>query len=68
MNRRTASAGELMICALVQNGIAGQVTIVGSGTTPGKGIGQAEYDILDGKAQAAHHALPLVCAGRRMAW
>ncbi|MBA3994175.1 MAG: hypothetical protein C0469_11660 [Cyanobacteria bacterium DS2.3.42] len=51
MNRRTASAGELMICALVQNGISGQVTIVGSGTTPGKGIGQAEYDILDGKAK-----------------
>ncbi len=51
MNRRTASAGELMICALVQNGIAGQVTMVGSGTTPGKGIGQAEYDILEGKAR-----------------
>jgi C-terminal processing protease CtpA/Prc len=51
MNRRTASAGELTICALVQNGIAGQVSIVGSGQTPGKGIGQAEYDILDGKTR-----------------
>lgn len=51
LNRRTASAGELMICALVQNGIAGQVTMVGSGTTPGKGIGQAEYDVLDGKTR-----------------
>ncbi len=51
MNRRTASAGELTICALVQNGIAGQVIIVGSGETPGKGIGQAEYSILDGKAK-----------------
>lgn len=49
MNRRTASAGELTICALVQNGIAGQVMIVGSGQTPGKGIGQAEYPILDGE-------------------
>lgn len=51
MNSRTASAGELMICALVQNGIAGQVLMVGSGATPGKGIGQAEYDILGGKAR-----------------
>lgn len=51
MNHRTASAGELMICALVQNGIAGQVLMVGSGSTPGKGIGQAEYDVLDGKAK-----------------
>ncbi len=51
MNRRTASAGELVICTLVQNGVAGQVTMVGSGPTPGKGIGQAEYDILDGKAK-----------------
>lgn len=51
INHRTASAGELMICALVQNGIAGQVLMVGSGSTPGKGIGQAEYDILDGKAK-----------------
>lgn len=48
INRRTASAGELMVCALVQNGTMGKVTIVGSGTTPGKGIGQAEYEILDG--------------------
>lgn len=51
LNRRTASAGELIICSLVQNGVAGQVTMVGSGTTPGKGIGQAEYDVLDGKAR-----------------
>jgi len=51
LNRRTASAGELMICALVQNGIEGKVTMVGSGATPGKGIGQAEYDVLDGKAR-----------------
>ncbi len=51
INSRTASAGELMVCALVQNGIAGQVLMVGSGVTPGKGIGQAEYDILDGRAR-----------------
>ncbi|MCC6977293.1 MAG: hypothetical protein IT343_03175 [Candidatus Melainabacteria bacterium] len=51
LNRRTASAGELMICTLVQNGIAGKVTMVGSGTTPGKGIGQAEYDVLEGKVK-----------------
>ncbi len=51
MNRRTASAGELTICTLVQNGTAGEVAIVGSGETPGKGIGQAEYDILNGRAR-----------------
>jgi carboxyl-terminal processing protease len=48
INRRTASAGELMVATLVQNGTMGKVTIVGSGTTPGKGIGQAEYEVLDG--------------------
>lgn len=45
LNRRTASAGEMMICALVQNGEVGKVHMVGSGTTPGKGIGQAVYDV-----------------------
>lgn len=45
LNRRTASAGEMMICALVQNGEVGKVHMVGSGTTPGKGIGQAVYEL-----------------------
>jgi C-terminal processing protease CtpA/Prc len=49
VNRRTASAAEMMVCALVQNGIAGKVLVVGSASTPGKGIGQAEYEFLDGK-------------------
>lgn len=49
VNRRTASAAEMMLCALVQNGIAGKVLLVGSASTPGKGIGQAEYEFLDGK-------------------
>ncbi|MBP9090174.1 hypothetical protein KBI23_04035 [bacterium] len=47
LNRRTASASEMMICALVQNGIAGQVHMVGSAATAGKGIGQADYEITD---------------------
>lgn len=51
LNARTASAGELMICSLVQNWVDAPVLMVGSGATPGKGIGQAEYDILDGKAK-----------------
>lgn len=51
INRRTASAGELMVCALVQNGTFGKVTIVGSGSTRGKGIGQSEYEVLDGKVK-----------------
>lgn len=45
LNRRTASASEMMICALVQNGIAGRVHMVGSAATAGKGIGQADYEI-----------------------
>jgi C-terminal processing protease CtpA/Prc len=51
INRRTASAGEMMVAALVQNGFPGMVTIVGNGVTPGKGIGQAEFDVLDGQAR-----------------
>jgi C-terminal processing protease CtpA/Prc len=51
INRRTASAGEMMVATLVQNGFPGMVTIVGSGVTPGKGIGQAEFEVLDGKAK-----------------
>ncbi len=49
INKRTASAGELMVATLVQNGSPGKVLMVGNGATPGKGIGQAEYDVLDGK-------------------
>ena len=45
LNRRTASASEMMICALVQNGSAGRVHMVGSAATAGKGIGQADYEI-----------------------
>ncbi|CAN5557476.1 hypothetical protein BH11CYA1_BH11CYA1_08790 [soil metagenome] len=49
LNRRTASASEMMICALVQNGIVGQVHMVGSAASAGKGIGQATYELCDGK-------------------
>lgn len=45
INGRTASAGELTICSLVQYGEVGKVLMVGSGRTPGKGIGQGEYDV-----------------------
>ncbi len=48
INKRTASASELMVAALVQNGIEGKVLMVGNGPTPGKGIGQAEYVLFDG--------------------
>ena len=51
LNRRTASASEMMICALVQNGIAGQVQMVGSATTAGKGIGQADYEVGNGQVK-----------------
>ncbi len=51
LNRRTASASEMMICALVQNGIAGKVHMVGSGSTAGKGIGQATYELCQGKVK-----------------
>lgn len=50
-NRRTASASEMMICALVQNGIAGQVHMVGSAATAGKGIGQADYEVGNGQVK-----------------
>jgi C-terminal processing protease CtpA/Prc len=48
LHRRTASAAEMVACALVQNGFEGKMLTVG-GTTAGKGIGQAEFDVLDGK-------------------
>jgi C-terminal processing protease CtpA/Prc len=51
LNRRTASASEMMICALVQNGIAGQVHMVGSAATAGKGIGQADYEAGNGQVK-----------------
>ena len=51
LNRRTASASEMMICALVQNGIAGQVHMVGSAATAGKGIGQADYEVGNGQVK-----------------
>lgn len=51
LNRRTASASEMMICALVQNGIAGRVHMVGSAATAGKGIGQADYELFEGKVK-----------------
>lgn len=49
INKRTMSAAELMVAALVQNGYAGKVLMVGNGPTPGKGIGQTNYLFLDGK-------------------
>jgi hypothetical protein len=48
LHRRTASAAEMVACAVVQNGEEGKMLTVG-GITAGKGIGQAEYDVLDGK-------------------
>ncbi|CAN5667778.1 hypothetical protein BH10CYA1_BH10CYA1_41790 [soil metagenome] len=51
INKRTASAGELMLATLVQNGFPGKVLMVGNGATPGKGIGQAEYEVMDGKVK-----------------
>ncbi len=51
LNRRTASASEMMICALVQNGIADRVHMVGSAATAGKGIGQADYELFEGKVK-----------------
>lgn len=49
INKRTMSAAELMVAALVQNGYAGKVLMVGNGPTPGKGIGQTNYLFMDGK-------------------
>ena len=49
MNRRTMSAAEVMIVTVVQNGFPGLVTMVGSSPTPGKGIGQVDFEVLDGK-------------------
>jgi C-terminal processing protease CtpA/Prc len=51
IDSRTASGGEMMTASLAQNAEPGQVSIVGRGKTPGKGIGQLEYDILDGRAR-----------------
>lgn len=47
----TASSAELMTLALVQNGEEGKVCMVGSGPTPGKGIGQAEFSFLGGQVR-----------------
>jgi C-terminal processing protease CtpA/Prc len=51
MDARTASGGEMMVASLAQNAAPGTVKIVGKGKTPGKGIGQIEYDVLDGRAR-----------------
>jgi len=48
INRRTASAAEMVACALVQNGEEDKMLTVG-GTTAAKGIGQVKVDVLDGK-------------------
>ncbi len=53
INDVTASASEMIIAAIVQNGVAGQVHIVGSGATLGKGICQEIYEFLAGKVQVA---------------
>jgi len=63
INRRTASAGEIMVVTLVQNGQEGKVLMVGSGETPGKGIGQAEYVILDGLATIRVTRCRWLCPG-----
>jgi C-terminal processing protease CtpA/Prc len=49
ISKRTTSAAELMTAALVQQGRPGQVLMVGTGPTPGKGIGGTNYTFLDGK-------------------
>ena len=51
VDSRTASGGEMMTASVVQNAEPGEVCIVGLGKTPGKGIGQLEYDILNGRAR-----------------
>lgn len=51
INKRTASAGEVVTAALVQNGVVGKVRMVGNGATPGKGIGQAEDEVFDGRVK-----------------
>jgi carboxyl-terminal processing protease len=63
INRRTASAGELMTVVLVQNGEVGKVLMVGSDETPGKGIGQAEYPILEGLATVCVTRCRWLCPG-----
>ncbi|MBN8661283.1 MAG: hypothetical protein J0M35_13025 [Candidatus Obscuribacter phosphatis] len=45
INSRTASAAEMLTASLVENSEPGKVTLVGSGSTPGKGIGQIEIDV-----------------------
>ncbi|HEY9732276.1 MAG TPA: S41 family peptidase [Drouetiella sp.] len=49
INKRTMSAAELMTAALVQQGVPGQVLMVGTDPTPGKGIGGTNYTFMDGK-------------------
>lgn len=49
INRRTASAAELFVAAVVQNGVEGKVETVGSGETAAKGIGQAEFPLMEDK-------------------
>jgi C-terminal processing protease CtpA/Prc len=51
INKGTASAAEVMVVALVQNGTVGKVLMVGGGETPGKGIGQTEHDVFDGRVK-----------------
>jgi C-terminal processing protease CtpA/Prc len=51
VNWCTASASELLVTTLVQNAEPEKVHIVGSSNTPGKGIGQGKFDILDGRAK-----------------
>jgi C-terminal processing protease CtpA/Prc len=45
INSRTASAAEMLTASLVENSEPGKVTLVGSGNTPGKGIGQVDVDV-----------------------
>jgi C-terminal processing protease CtpA/Prc len=48
IHRKTASAAEMFACALVMNGTEGKMLTVG-GNTAGKGIGQVDMDVLNGK-------------------
>jgi C-terminal processing protease CtpA/Prc len=48
INRWTASSAELLACAIAQNGTDGAISIVGTGPTRAKGIGQVVNDLFDG--------------------
>lgn len=60
---RTASAGEFMTASCVQNGVPGKTLIVGKGETPAKGIGQAIYELCDGRVKIKVTRTRWLCPG-----